>query len=71
MLADVELVLVDADILHETIRDGVGDVAPVKFCDAMNSNQFCETDARGHAHGLTQAEKPESEERHDDEIQPV
>lgn len=32
LLADVELVLVDADVLHEVVRDGVGDVASVEFC---------------------------------------
>ena len=36
LLADVELVLGDADIFHEVVCDGVGDVTSVKFCDAMN-----------------------------------
>lgn len=27
----VELVLVDTDILHETVRDGIGDVTSVQF----------------------------------------
>lgn len=38
LLADVGLVLLDADIFHEVVRDGVGDVTSVKFCDAMNCN---------------------------------
>ncbi len=35
LLADVELVLVDADIFHELVGDGVGDVPSVQFCDRM------------------------------------
>ena len=36
LLADVELVLGDADIFHEVVRDGVGNVTSVKFWNAMN-----------------------------------
>ena len=32
LLADVELVLRDADVFHEVVRDGVGHVAAVKLC---------------------------------------
>jgi hypothetical protein len=32
LLADVELVLGDADIFHEAVGDGVGNVASVEFC---------------------------------------
>lgn len=36
LLADVELVLVDSDFLHEVIGDGVGDVAAIELCDATS-----------------------------------
>ena len=36
MLANVELILADVDIFHESVCDGVGDVTSVKFCDGMN-----------------------------------
>lgn len=35
LLADVELVLCDADILHEVISKGVSDIASIEFCSAV------------------------------------
>jgi hypothetical protein len=32
LLTDVELVLIDADVFEEVVRDGIGDVTTIKLC---------------------------------------
>lgn len=36
LLANIELILVDSDFLHEVIGDGVGNVASIELCDATS-----------------------------------
>jgi hypothetical protein len=36
LLPNVELVLCDADVFHEVVRNGIGDVAAIELCTMDN-----------------------------------